>query len=189
MKEQIRTTVQDLNATNMCCPRCGREYTPVEYYTGYKLSEETKSKRISSDKVWSETTTTYRDVQKHTGGICRYCDAENLKRTLKKLILVGVAGIISFIVGLLIVFGVIALSQRLGYFLFWVGMMAFTVGLFAILIWVKTNPSEKMREEFLFDMYMNRLSKEGGKNSELEYLSAKEWLGLRVYTLAQDSRE
>ncbi len=179
MKEQIRTTVQDLNATNMCCPRCGREYTPVEYYTGYKFSEETKSERISSDKVWSETTTAYLNVQRHIGGICRYCHAENLKHTLKKLILIGVAGIISFVVSLRILFGAIDLSQGLGWFLFWVGMMAFTVGLFATIFRVKLNPSEKLSDIRLFDIYMIRLRKEGGKNSELEYLSAKEGKGLR----------
>lgn len=181
MKEQIRTTVQDLNATNMCCPRCGREYTPVEYYTGYKLSEETKSDRISpgSNYIRTKTTTTYRDVQRHTGGICRYCDAENLKRTLKKLILIGVAGIILFVVGLLTVVGVITLSQGLGYFLILAGMMAFIVGLIAFMIRVKMNPDSNINYLSLYTMYMDRLGKEGGKNSELEYLSAKEGKDLR----------
>lgn len=179
MSEQYRSTVHDLTAGNQYCPRCGRPYTPVEYYTGKRISES--STRLSANYI--ETQTTYRDVQKHTGGICRYCDAEKQKRLLKKLILVGTAGTVFFVIGLLILTNVIALDPMkfggLGILLVTFGGVAMLLGFIAILIRAMMNPGSNINYISLYTMFTDRLGKEGGKRSGLEYLSAIDGQKLR----------
>lgn len=171
MAEQFRTTVHDLTEPDMCCPRCGNTYTPVEYYTGKKVS-------ATSERVYNTvfTETSYQNVHKHTGGICRYCDAEKQKRMLRKLILIGTAGIVLIVVGTMILTGGIPLLKPngLGILLVIIGFMAFIIGVSAIAIRAKMDPASDLNDISLCTMFFDRLENEGGKINGLEYLSAKD---------------
>ncbi len=174
MAERFKTTVHDLSAADQRCPRCGKPYTPVEYYTGRRVSES--SARVGYSQV--RTTTTYRDVQRHTGGICRWCDAQKQRRTLMKMIYAGAAGTAMLIVGILMLTNVIALDPMkyggLGILLVSIGGLAWLVGVIAVAVLAMMNPAGKINYISLYTMFTDRLGKEGGKRSGLTYLTADE---------------
>ena len=168
---QIRTTVHDITPKNQYCIHCGRPYSQVVFYTGKRVSAT--STRVNYNTV--QTMTTYRNVQRHVGGICRYCDAEKQKQGMKKLIIVGVIGTILFVLGFLIMGGVIALDPMkyggLGVLLVCIGGLALICGVVAIMIVLMINPAANINYISLYTMFMDRLGKEGGKISGFDYLN------------------
>ena len=67
MSNKIITATPELSGARQTCSRCGNALTPVEYYTGTVVSSG--SAQISYNTM--QTQTTYRNVTRHTGGLCR----------------------------------------------------------------------------------------------------------------------
>ncbi len=179
MSQKIQTTVHDLSSANQCCPHCGRAYTHVDYYTGRKISSS--STQVTSSLV--RTQSIYQNVQYHRGGICRYCDAENQRRTLKKMILIGAAGLVLCIIGVLIIIGIIAVD-RMKYggveiLLITIGGTAFLVGMIAAMVMAMMNPNSAINYISLYTMFVDRLGKEGKKRSDVEYLTEQQGKEMR----------
>ena len=168
--EKIITAKADLSSPNECCKRCGRSYSAVEYYTGEVVSAT--SARVDYNTV--RTTTTYRNITRHTGGVCRVCNKARKKQYIPFLLIAAGIGLVLMVVSIFMFKSDVMAVRDWGSFLIGLSScIVFIAGISLFAIGVERTGG-RMGEAALFNLFVSRLGKEGGKAAGRAYLSAAE---------------
>lgn len=98
MSKRLITTRPDLRSRVEWCANCHQFYTPLEYYRGSIVSQ--RGYKADANTTCRETV--YRNVAMHIGGLCRWCVKENRKRAARIFSIVGAAGLLACVGGILL---------------------------------------------------------------------------------------
>ncbi|MDO4543560.1 MAG: hypothetical protein Q4C01_03315 [Clostridia bacterium] len=172
MSEKIKTTTANLSAIGQRCPRCGNEYTAVEYYTGEVVSSS--NTRLNYNTV--QTQTLYKNVTGHVGGLCRFCDKERQKKTAKVWAVVTAVGLVMCVIGMLMKLGAIEYDTfkygGLEVLLITFGGLALLIGVLVVISTAVVNPTSKLNYVTLYARFISRLKSDKNMQPGLAYLSA-----------------
>ena len=180
MSKRITVTQANLKSQIEYCPNCRRLFTRVEYYTGHVVSQS----RYSVNANTTCTQTVYRSVTSHIGGLCRWCEKENMKRTAKVWAIIGAIGLLICVAGALfpVIFppesrqNLMNVSMPLGM----IGGLAFIIGGCVLLAYAADRPSKDMNDINAYNMFINNLRKDGQSSPSLAYLSKDEAKRLKL---------
>ena len=171
MIKNLKTTVHDLPGNGYVCPNCGKPYTPVEYYTGVAVSST--SSRVDYNTV--QTVTSYTNVNRHMGGICRFCDVSNQKSMIPLMIGVSILGMIILTIGMFLARGIIPMDRMrfggLEVILTIIGGGALIVGVIYIIIAATASATRFIKPNELYTRFIGKLLTEKQMRTGVVYLS------------------
>lgn len=171
MAEKIITTKAVLDSPDERCPRCKNKYTAVEYYTA---DYDGRAQERTGNTI--RTYTLYKNITPHTGGLCRHCNRDKVKRVLPVLFGISFVGVAALFVDILIIVGAIPIDRikfgGLEIILGLAGLFVFLVfSLTAVRLWKHSAPQAPINDIALCNTFIDRLREDGNCDPNYEYLS------------------